>query len=206
MPEQESDSPQSQQIQDDPMLNMVSQLMGGLSPGAAGQQESAASLPPGLAALMGSMGGVGEGTPGQTQQQRNSRKMDYGWKIVHAISAFALGLYVVISSATLARPLVRFKEKQKSSDVLEHDRFNLFWAFATVELVLQSTRYFLEKGRTESGLGSMMGIASSILPKPWGDYLRLIARYSGIWSTIVEDACVLIFMVGVVSWWKGASG
>ena len=185
---------------DDPMVKMLSQLMGGMTPGADGSAPPDGNgLPPGLAAMMG----VGAGAPGSTQPEGGT--YDYVWKILHASFAFALGVYVTGTSTAFAGPVVRIPGKLADESVVAgRNRVNLFWAFATAELILQSARYFLERGRTGSGIGGWMGMASGLLGEPWGSYVRLLARYSGIWSTIVEDGCMLIFIVGVVSWWNGA--
>ena len=190
------------------MKKMLSQLMGGAGmPGAEGAEGGGEGLPPGLAALMGGMGGAGSGGASQAQP-RPGTTYDHVWKIVHAIVAFALGLYVLATSTAFAGPMVRIPENSSATEGewARGGGINLFWAFATVELTLQSTRYFLERGKTGSGMGGWMGMVSGLLGEPWGSYVRLVARYSGIWTTVVEDGCVLIFVVGAFSWWKGAIG
>ena len=178
------------------MMKMLSQLMGGM-PGADGSGAGAGEDPLklGMDAIMGEMGGGAKQSP-----------RDYWWKIVHAVFAFVLGIYVTATSTAFAGPVMRIPGKVAVSGGETGNRVNLFWAFATAELILQSTRYFLERGKTDSGIGGWLGMISGFLGQPLRGYVRLVARYSGIWSTIMEDGCVLVFMVGVFSWWKGAVG
>ena len=167
------------------MLQMLSQLMGQVQPGSDGIESSPAGLPPGLAALMGSGNGNAAGGSQMRADRRDAVKYDYIWKTAHALFAFCLGIYVLTASTAFSNPLGRLSRKSGGFDTQNTDGINLFWSFTTIELVLQSTRYFLERGRTSSGIGGMMGTISAVLPEPWAKYLRLIARYSGIWSTVV---------------------
>ena len=207
--------------EEDPMLKMLSQLMGGGAFGASSSSSSTegadAGLPPGLAAMLGDMGGgfnsggggaAAAATAGeaQAQQARAGDSFGYVWKVMHALFAFVLGVYVTATSTAFAGQVVRIPGKSLGGHTAATDGVNLFWVFTTAELVLQCSRYFLEKGRTGSQLGGWMGMASGMLPEPYGHYVRMLGRYSGIWSTMVEDAMVLVFVVGVSSWWKGAVG
>lgn len=181
------------------MMKMLQQLMGGGVPGADGQQpgEGDGGLPPGLAAMLGA-GGMA-GIPGMRPAAQKEDTYGYLWKIVHAIFALVLGIYVTASSHAFTGDVTR-----GGIEGLGHEGgVNVFWVFATAELVLQSSRFFLEKGGS-SPLGGWIGIVGNMLPEPWRGYLTLAARYSGIWSTVVEDGMVIVFVVGLVAWWKGA--
>lgn len=73
--------------------------------------------------------------------------------------------------------------------------------FATYEVVLQTSRYFIERGRLQgSGVLSSIG---QMLPEPYAGYVRVIGRYSVIYSTVVSDAMVVVFVLGAASWWRG---
>jgi hypothetical protein len=73
--------------------------------------------------------------------------------------------------------------------------------FATFEVVLQSSRFFIERGQLQgSGILSTVG---GMLPEPYSGYVRLIGRYSVIYSTVVSDAMVVVFVLGAASWWRG---
>ncbi len=180
-------------------MKMLQQMMGGM-PGSDGQGgEGEAGLPPGLAAMLGA-GGMA-GIPGMGGPQAKEDKYGYLWKIVHAIFALALGMYVTATSHAFNGDISR----GGISGVGHEGGRNVFWAFATAELVLQSSRFFMERGQS-SQLGGWMGMAANVLPEPYKGWLMLAGRYSGIWSTVVEDGMVIVFIVGLVAWWKGAVG
>lgn len=173
--------------------------MGGI-PSAEGQDgEAEGGLPPGLAAMLGA-GGMGVPGMGGPQAQQDGG-YGYLWKIVHAVLALILGVYVTATSNAFSGDISR----NAIAEARQQGGINLFWVFATAELVLQSSRFFLEKGRG-SPLGGWIGIAGNLLPEPWKGWLRLAGRYSGIWTTVVEDGMVIVFVVGCMAWWKGAVG
>jgi len=198
--QQPGGEPQQQQGEEDPMMKMLQQMMG-VMPGADGQQpgEGDGGLPPGLAAMLGA-GGMA-GIPGMGPAAQKEDTYGYLWKIVHAVFALVLGIYVTATSHAFTGGVTR----GEISGAGHEGGVNVFWVFATAELVLQSSRFFLEKGRSSS-LGGWIGIVGNMLPEPWKGYLTLAARYSGIWSTVVEDGMVIVFVVGLVAWWKGAVG
>ncbi|KAL8839777.1 MAG: hypothetical protein Q9170_001588 [Blastenia crenularia] len=182
--------------QDDPMVHMLQQMMGGI-PGA--QRSDQTGLPPGLGALLGGGGPSFAGLPAQEQRANTG---GYLWKITHAMFAFLLGIYM---TAVTTFSGAKFSRVQTSSDGVEEEvGKRLFWIFATAEVMLQGSRYLLENGKTtQSG---WMGMLIQVLPEPWKNYVGLMARYSGIWTTIVEDAMAVVFVLGCVAWWKGATG
>lgn len=186
---------------EDPLSRILQQMMaGGSGPGGGG---GADSLPPGLAAMFGG-GGGGSGTQAQ-QAPGQTDKYGYLWKIVHAVFALALGIYITsvtaFSGSRLSRTTSGFVDGPGNGAVDVGVRF--FWVFATAELVLQSSRFFVERGRvSRSGL---LGTVAGFLPEPYRGYLGLVGRYSGIWNTVVQDAMVVIFVLGCVAWWKGAA-
>ena len=182
---------------EDPLSRILQQMMaGGGGPGGAGGIDG---LPPGLAAMFGGSAGAEA-----TQAPSQTDKHGYVWKIVHAVFALALGIYITsmtaFSGSRLSRTTSGFVHGSGNGAVDVGVRF--FWVFATAELVLQSSRFFLERGRTSrSGL---LGTVAGFLPEPYRGYLGLVGRYSGIWNTVVQDAMVVIFVLGCVAWWRGA--
>lgn len=185
--------------QDDPMVRMLQQMMGGV-PGIDGDDQN--GLPPGFAALLG--GGMSaapeSGTPAQGQHGKGESVDGYLWKIIHATFALVLGLY--ITAVTTFNGASYSATKTIPGSIDEETGHRLFWIFATAEVVLQSSRYFLEKGKiTQSG---WIGMVTQILPEPWKTYAGLVTRYSGIWTTVVQDAMIVVFVLGCVAWWKGA--
>jgi hypothetical protein len=69
-----------------------------------------------------------------------------------------------------------------------------------MELILQSGRFLLEKGRPPQG--SMLTSVAEFLPPPFSIYLSTLARYSVFLWTILADAGVVIFALGIASWWN----
>ncbi|KAL8951569.1 MAG: hypothetical protein Q9222_002454 [Ikaeria aurantiellina] len=182
---------------EDPMAQILQQMMGGTPGAGTGGQ---GGLPPGLAALMGAGEAEGPGTAGQGQHagggESTSRHL---WTVIHAVFALALGIYITalttFNGAQISRTGTGLGDSQEGIGQ------RLFWVFATAEVVLQSTRYFLELGSTSPS--GWLGIMTQILPEPWKSYVGLTARYSGIWTTAMQDAMVVVFVLGSVAWWKG---
>ena len=163
--------------------------MGGL-PSAGGQDGGGdGGLPPGLAAILGLTG------PPEGQENNYGRL----WKVLHAIFALCLGIYVTATTHVFCGDI----SPARSGGVGHESGMSVFWVFTTAELMLQSSSFFLQKGRASS-LGGWIGIVGNMLPEPWRSWLRLVGRYTDIWSTVVEDGMVVVFVVGCVAWWKGA--
>lgn len=187
---------QQAEAQDDPMIRMLQQMMGDM-PNA--QEDEQGGLPPGLAALLG--GGAGSpGMPGQGQQRQAGDTRAYLWKLIHAVFAFMLGTYMTAVTAFNGAQFARMGNVVGSTEGEVGKR--LFWIFATAEVVLQGSRFVLEKGKTNQS--GWMGMLMQFLPEPWRSYIGLVARYSGIWTTVVEDAMVVLFVLGCVTWWRSA--
>jgi hypothetical protein len=192
---------QAQQAQqgggeEDPMAKMMQQLMGGMQdpndPNAMG-----GDLPQ-MAQMLSTM--MGGGGMGQQQQPKNGSA--YLWRIVHAISALAIAVYIAFTTTFSGSKLAR------TGDMFVQDsNFGLgakpFYIFGTAELVLQTSRYFVEKGQLQGG-GILATIANSgFVPEPYAQLIRTVGRYSTIYTTIVSDAMVVVFVLGTVAWWKG---
>ncbi|MCJ1303233.1 hypothetical protein MMC08_006041 [Hypocenomyce scalaris] len=176
--------------EDDPMMRMLQQMMGGGMPpgGAAGE----GGLPPGLAAMLGGGPGGGAGMAAPLTEAPGA----HWWKIAHAVFALMLGVYMTSMTTFSGSRLSRAGFAEGDLGV----RF--FWVFATAELVLQSSRFFMERGRLASQ-GGVLGMIGGVLPEPYKGYVALIRRYSGIYTTVVEDAMVVVFVLGLKAWWKG---
>ncbi|KAL9586822.1 MAG: hypothetical protein Q9212_000640 [Teloschistes hypoglaucus] len=202
---QQSPDQQPTDGQEDPMVRMLQHLIGGI-PGAEGLEQHG-GLPAGLIALLGGTGdgAGGPGAAGQGQRGKENTMNAYFWKIIHAIFACVLGVYIVtvttFNGAHFSTYFNTFEGEGLRGEG-EAGGKRLFWVFATAEVVLQSSRFFLEKGTTRR-LG-FLGMATQVLPEPWKNYVELVSRYSGIWFTVVEDAMVVVFVMGLAAWWKGA--
>jgi len=149
----------------DPMMAMMQQMLGGggfpgMDPNNPG--EGMPDLPPFMKAMMNGAQ--------QTQQEQAQPKSDtaYLWRILHAVFALTLALYITITNTFNGSKLSRAQVMDESAGP------NLFYIFATAELILQSTRYFMEKGQLQ-GSGWIAMIANSgFVPPPYVDYLRVL--------------------------------
>ena len=172
----------------DPMIKMLQQIIGDRSDKTGNEQDGNGNLPPELAAMLG---GDVRGSTSTSQDD----SYDILWRIAHAIFALSLGIYTVAITSFTGSRLSR-------SAILEGENASIrfFWIFATAELVLQSSRFFLERGKPSKG--GILGMVAGLLPQPWKGYIELISRHRGIYSTILEDATGIVFVLGVVAWWQ----
>ena len=190
--------------EEDPMMKILSQLMGGMPGGENGEAAAGdGELPPGLAAMLGAGAMAGKGSAPAEQTEYT---YGYLWKIVHAVFALCLGAYVTATTTAFNENVQGANPRALLQKTPEKEGTNLFLVFATAELVLQSSRFFLEKRNSGGQLVGWIGPVSGFLPEPYRRYLVLVGRYARIWGTIVEDAMVIVFVVGCVAWWKGAAG
>jgi hypothetical protein len=70
----------------------------------------------------------------------------------------------------------------------------LFWYFVTVELGLQSARMFYHKGGAPP---STLATFAAQLPNPFGNIITIFLRYRLIWTCLVQDCSILIFIIGL---------
>lgn len=182
------------------MAKMMQQMMGLMgggdpnNPNAGGPPQDGDPLQM-LSTMMGAMNGGG-----QQQKQPNSGSA-YLWRIVHAVAALGIAGYIALTSTFNGSLLSRSDDLAALSGGGVNSR--LFYLFATVEVVLQSTRYFVEKGQLQ-GSGWLATIANSgFVPPPYAQYIRTVGRYATIWSTVVSDAMVVVFVLGCMAWWRG---
>lgn len=183
------------------MVAMLQSMMGsGASsiPGAPAQGPQ--GLPPGLADMLGTMQG---NAPEPSPEQSSA----WIWRLVHSIFSLGLAIYIVLQTPFTGSKLARdsyqadgdWTQESPSADAFKH----FFYMFATFEVVLQTSRYFIEKGQLQ-GKGILSSVAQ-FLPEPYSGYVRVIGRYSVIYSTVVSDAMVVVFVLGAASWWNGGA-
>jgi hypothetical protein len=186
----------------DEMLQQLMQMMGGGNGDPNGPQ-----LPPGLENLFGSAfpGGFPEAAAGQEGKQQQAvpppSDSTYLWRIAHAVFSLFLALYVTLSSSVMFAGSKAAREQSMMSGVGADFGQRLFVWFATVEVVLQSSRYFLERGQIVNS--GMLGTLINFLPPKYGGYVRLVVRYGVFLKTVVQDALVVVFALGAVAWWNG---
>ncbi|OTA97173.1 hypothetical protein M434DRAFT_392125 [Hypoxylon sp. CO27-5] len=170
-------------MEEDPMMKMLSQMMsgGGMPSGPGGANPFAGTPMEGLLGGLGNLNGAGAGpgapNPMQQAQQLATNKSANLWRILHAIFALGLGLYVAFSTTftgTLTErehSSIASKTGAGEEDSIDKTRAYFFYVFTSVEAVLLTTRYFLDKGREPQ-----------------------------ILSTVRSDALVCVFVLGVCSW------
>ncbi|KAM3513742.1 hypothetical protein MY11210_002651 [Beauveria gryllotalpidicola] len=196
------------------------QMMLGGAPGApgAGEEDPLMKM---MAQMMGGAGGGPNASPfagmmdAQQQQQRQQQSSSgpdvYStvWRVVHALLALGLGLYVVLRTpfdGTRMQRELAFKLADADADGssppgLDAAKKNFFWAFATAEAVLLTTKFALDKGRRPPP-GMLWSVASQ-LPAPWRGYVMGVMRYGQIFTTVRTDVLLCAFVLGVCAWWKG---
>ncbi|KAF3911410.1 hypothetical protein ABW20_dc0103170 [Dactylellina cionopaga] len=177
----------------DPMLQLMQQMLGAAGAGGADGKDGGGGIPPDLLnSLLAGAGGPG-GPPGAPQESVESPYAKW-WTVVHILCSVLLGVYAVLSlperyTGTKAERL-RFGET---------GNIPLFWYFATMELVLQSTRYLLvERGGPPPNL--ILTTIVRFLPPPLGTAIVTLSHYFKIFSTVWRDILVLIFTIGMAAW------
>ncbi|KAI5918768.1 hypothetical protein F4810DRAFT_554953 [Camillea tinctor] len=188
-------------MQDDPMMQMLSQMMGGGGmPGPGGANPFAGT---GMEGLFGA-----GGNPFQQQQQQQQQQVQQPsksanlWRILHAIFALGLGLYVALATTFSGTQAEREHDLgiQASgllgdSHSIEQTRAYFFYIFTSVEAVLLTTRYFMDAAREPPS--GWLWTVSGLLPDPAKGYLRHALRYGQIFSTVRNDALFCVFVMGV---------
>ena len=187
--------------QDDQMMQMMQQMMGSLGGGAGGNESGAGGMPQIPPALQAMLGGK---PPGSAQQDQAAAVAEAGssylWKIVHAVFAFSLAVYIALNSTFNGTQISRVQSAAAPEGTTGVGP-QLFIIFTSVELVLQSSRYFLERGQLQGG-GMLATVANSgFIPEPYNHYVRVLGRYITIAQTIFADAMVVVFVLGCLAWW-----
>ncbi|KAH8811802.1 hypothetical protein F5884DRAFT_290622 [Xylogone sp. PMI_703] len=179
-----------QDAAEDPMVKLLQQMMGGGMPGQG--TDGMPAFP-----------GMTPGTPGQAEA--GGDPYAYLWRIIHAFFALGLGVYIAFTTSFTGTKLERERSgllspqlKGEAQTGLSPESVHFFWIFATAEILLQTSRFFLEKGRVQQG--GMLGTIMGFLPEPWRGYLALFSRYSRIWTTVSADAMACLFVLGACCW------
>ncbi|KFY30809.1 hypothetical protein V493_01641 [Pseudogymnoascus sp. VKM F-4281 (FW-2241)] len=163
----------------DPMMAMLQQMMGGAG-AEPGAMPSFPGLPP--------MGFPGSDYSGATAVKTSA----YIWRIVHAIFALGFGIYIALTSTFGSE-----QERFLSDETVD---LRAFYVFATVEAILQGTRFMFDRGQdSQSGI---LGTVLRFLPQPFGGYLRMFMNYRSIWTTISADAMVIVFVLVAANHWR----
>lgn len=209
-------------LADDPMMKMMQQLMGGAGAGGPGGGNPFAGT--GLESLFGGAAGGPEGLQAQ-QAAAVTDKSANVWRILHAVFALGLGLYIALSTTftgakaerdfdTLATANSAAAGSEKDGDFasftatdeaarsIEQTRAYFFYLFSSIEAVLLTTRYFLDKNRAPPT--GIVWTISGFLPGNLRSGVRHALRYGEIFSTVRSDALVCVFVLGVCCWLRSA--
>lgn len=159
---------------DDPMMAMLQQIMGGAG---------AAPSFPGLPAM---------GLPGQQNPAANPDPYAYIWRIVHAIFATGLALYIAMTSEFNGTKLAR------EMSGLNNIGREASYLFLTFEAVLQGTRFLTSASRQPPS--GIFGIVLPFLPPAWKSTIQWATRYLAVLSTVSADLFLIVFIIGVSIW------
>lgn len=171
-----------------------------------------------MAAMAGEGGGGAGGMPGfprmpnmPGQQPAVAVVPDTSeniWRFVHTVFALALAFYISFTTSFSGTKIERERSavsrvvgNETDSNGLSPDIIHFFWIFATAQVVLQSTRFFMDKGKTQPA--GVMGMVVKFLPQPWQGYIGMLKRYMRIWTQISGDAIICVFVLGASAWLKG---
>ncbi|CAK7233917.1 hypothetical protein SBRCBS47491_008773 [Sporothrix bragantina] len=201
----------------DPMAAMLSQMMqamggGAGGPGGPGGPGTPGGGFPGMPGMDGGFPGFpgfsGIGGPGQKEQKSAIPSTTAAlWRLVHFAVAVALGLYVALATPFMGtrteRDLAAAAHTTGADGTiisLVDDSFALhkryfFYAFATAETILLTSRIFLERDGRGGGLGGgaaggMIGMAMGFLPPSIKRNVEIAMRYWQIFSTVRSDLMV----------------
>lgn len=214
-------APGEPDLAEDPMMKMLQQMMGGA--GGGGMPPFGAQNSPfgdGAANPFAAMGMGMPGMPGMGPQQQTTPQQAASdayaamWRVLHFLVALGLGLYIALLTSFSGSKIARERDAVArgfvggppgtpeadggGADAADLRRY-FFWAFATAETVLLTSRFFLDRGRAapQGMLGTIMGFLPD---SAWKGYLDVALRYSQIFSTVRSDMLVCVFVLGVCAW------
>lgn len=177
--------------EEDPMMKMLQQMMSG--PGGPGGPNPFAA-----------MGGGSPFGPGAAPVPAAPDSYAAIWRLVHFVLAMGLGLYIAFFTTFAGTKIERERALFESTTVknvnqdADSVRRYFFYAFATAETVLLTSRMFLDRKRGPPS--GMLYTILGFLPEPLRGYLSIGLRYSQIFTTVRTDILVCVFVLGVCSW------
>lgn len=194
----------SPEFANDPLFKLLKELNSSME---AGGDIPTNFDPASLFSSMPGMGNLPAGGAGATQapqqpaptKSRTTLAIDLTWTLIHFISNFVLAFYLGLHKSHE----IEFKdngevEATAIGDVPSSAR--LLWYFATLQLILQSSQFFLET-RVPPPPSKIVSLAS-FLPQPFSGYIINGVRYVRIIQTISQDFCLLLFIAGVASYFN----
>lgn len=182
---------------EDPMMKMLSQILGGSgggdtqnNPFAAMQQQQQTQPPPATTSTIAAA----------------------VWRVLHFLVAASLGLYLALLTRFTGTKVERergafaYTTGQQGDDSSGRSedlyRAYFFWAFATAESVLLTSRFFFDQGAR--GPSGMVATVLGFVPAgPWKSLVVNGLQYVQILGTVRMDLLVCVFMLGVCSLLQG---
>lgn len=170
---------------EDPMMKMLNQMMGGAGiPG----------FPPGN-------GAAGSPFPAIPQPQQSQPLDPYTalWRLLHSVVAIGLGIYIVVLTPFTGTKIER-ERYALSDEENQHRKDMFFWVFATAEACLLTARLFLDKRRPPPA--GIVWTVVGFLPEPFKGYVEVVLRYGQMLTTVRADILACMFVLGVCAWWR----
>ncbi|KAI0198764.1 hypothetical protein F4808DRAFT_251204 [Astrocystis sublimbata] len=189
-------------MSEDPMMQMLQKMMAGGMPGAGGPGGANPFAGTGLESLLGGMAGGGPNPMQQQQGQQTEQDKKFNlWRVLHAIFALGLGIYVALSTTFTGTKIERDTDDLQGTGLLgaqnlDQARVWFFYVFTSVETVLLTSRYMIERGAGFTPSGWTWTV-SGMLPDPVRRYSRHALRYAHIFTTVRNDALFCIFVLGI---------
>ncbi|KAM0258251.1 hypothetical protein ACHAQJ_003893 [Trichoderma viride] len=151
-------------MEDDPIMKMMSQMMSsGSIPGFGGAD--GASNP------FANMNMPQQQAPVQLPK---ASSVSF-WRLIHALVALGMGLFFVFtthfSGSKIERERHALAFEQEVDAEVERRKNLFFWTFATAEVLLLSTRLFLDKKSTNAT--GVVATVISYLPQPYRGYIEI---------------------------------
>lgn len=156
---------------DDPMMAMMQKMIGA--------NGSTPSLPSGQSFDI-------------SRQDAPASAYAYVWRIVHAVFAISLSIYIASTTGFSGTKLSR------EQGALGGGSGNAKQLFFIGEAILLATR-FAVKGEEDRQAG-IFGMLMTFIPQPWKGYLVWVLRYTTVFKTLSEDALTIIFVLGAACW------
>lgn len=178
-------------MEEDPMMQMLQKMMAG-GGGPPGANPFAGTGMEGM--FGGGMPGMGEAAQTVTDKSANV------WRIVHAVFALGLGLYVALATSFTGAKHEReaYSAAGELQQELAKSASTFFYLFTSVEALLLTSRYFFEKHRAPPQ--GILWTISGFLPGSVRGSIRHGLRYWQMASTVRNDALVCVFVLGVCCW------
>lgn len=201
-------------MEDDPMMRMLMQMLGG---GASGGASNPFGMP--FPQAPTSQPGDPATVSSSTTPVLPTRSTAL-YRLLHTLVALCLGLYIALytpftgtklsrdRAAAAAAGSAEEREQLFHGDTTTTTR-NFFWAFATAEALLLTTRHLMDRGRSRldaavgGGGSGVLGLVVGFLPPGVRSKVELAMRYGEVLGTVRRDVLVCVFVLGVAAWWRG---